>query len=180
MAPYKPRERIVRLLLRILSNPRKYTRRELAEHFSVSPEVIKEDTDFLNNLSEIDVLHKEHPYKHYIEPNNRYSELSSLHFLTDEEKAEIARALNASGKSSRHTELLTKKIDGLYDFQQLGLEKLRHPAIERINLLEGAKNNNKIVRLIRYRSNSNSISDRLTKNIRKISSKAFKITPITI
>ena len=159
MAEYTPRERIVRLLLRILNNPHRYTSRELAAYFQVSPGVIKDDAAFLDSLSEINIHYQNYPYKYYIEPNNRYSELDGLHFFTDEEKAEISRALYAQ-KNSRRAEMLSRKIAGLYDFQQLGLEKLRHPAIERINLLEGAKKDRKVVRLIRYRSNSNSISDR--------------------
>ena len=163
-----PRERIIRLLLRILNNPHRYTSRELAAYFQVTPDVIKEDASFLNRLSELNVHYQKYPYRYYIEPNNRYSGLDGLRFLTDEEKGEISRALRVQ-KSTRRAEMLIKKIEGLYDFQQLGLEKLRHPAIERINLLEGAKNNRRVVKLIRYRSNNNSISDRKVE--------AFNINP---
>jgi predicted DNA-binding transcriptional regulator YafY len=63
--------------------------------------------------------------------------------------------------SRKQADLLQSKIEGLYDFQQLGLRQLRHPAIEKINRLESAKVGKKQVRLVRYRSNSNVIKDRV-------------------
>ena len=157
----KPRERILRVLLRILTNPRKYSRPELAKFFNVSKKTINEDTDFINSLPEVTLNYKEHPYKCYIESNNKYSELNKFMPLNETDRFQIKRALNyLPNKSLR--ELLETKIDGLYDFQQLGLRQLRHPAIERINRLEAAHTQEKKVYLKNYRSNqSNKTRDKL-------------------
>ncbi len=156
----KPRERILRLLVRILTHPRQYSRPELAKYFNESEGVIKEDTDIINSLPEITLHYKEFPYKCYIEPNNRYSELNKFLPLNEEDKYHLKRALDYL--NHKQADLLKAKIDGLYDFQQLGLRQLRHPVIERINRLEAAKKMEKKVILKNYRSNqSNQTRDKL-------------------
>lgn len=156
----KPRERIIRLLLRILANPRLYTRRDLADHFDSNIKTIGKELKILDDLDEINVKYQLPQYTYYIEPNNRYTELSALHPLTEEERLLVARAVHAQSGSTAKAERLVKKIAGLYDYQQLGLQALRHPAIERINRLEDAKKRRKQVILVNYRSNNNSIENR--------------------
>ena len=141
-----PRKRILKVLLRILTNPHKYSRPELARYFNESERNINGDTEIINSLPEITLYYKEHPYKCYIEPNNKYSELNKFLPLNDDDKFHLSKALTYLPKPL--AELLQSKIDGLYDFQQLGLRQLRHPAIERINRLEAAKNQQKKVCLL--------------------------------
>lgn len=38
-----PRERVIKVLLRILAHPYRFTRRELAQHFGVSMDAVKDD-----------------------------------------------------------------------------------------------------------------------------------------
>ena len=155
------RERVVRLLMRILNHPRQFTRRQLAEHFGVSAETIYDDIDEINRLQEFSVKYQKPPYRCYIDFNNRYSALNVFSPLSTEDKNSIKDTLQRGMGSNKAADRLIKKIEGLYDFQQLGLRQLRHPAIERINRLEGAKINKKQVLLVKYRSNNNSIKDRL-------------------
>jgi len=155
-----PRERILRVLLRILTNPHKYSRPELARYFNESLPTIKSDTEIINSLPEITLYYEKHPYKCYIEPNNKYSHLKKFLPLNEEDKVHLYNALTYTNKSL--AELLKSKIEGLYDFQQLGLRQLRHPAIERINRLEAAKEKKQKVILKNYRSNqSNQTRDRV-------------------
>ena len=157
----KPRERILKLLLRILTHPHQYSRPELANYFNESQSVINEDTQIIASLPEITLHYQEHPYKCYIEPNNKYSELNKFHPLNEEDKFYVQRALD-NMPNQRLAGLLKTKIEGLYDFQQLGLRQLRHPAIERINRLEAAKKQKRQIYLKNYRSNrSNSTRDKL-------------------
>ena len=155
-----PRERILKVLLRILTNPHKYSRPELARYFNEKQKSINTDTDIINSLPEITLHYKEHPYKCYIEPNNKYSELNKFLPLNEDDKFHLKRALDYLSPSL--AELLQSKIEGLYDFQQLGLRQLRHPAIEKINRLEAAKKLEQKVILKNYRSNqSNQTKDRV-------------------
>lgn len=154
-----PRERILKLLLRVLNNPRRYNRQQLADYFGYSKDTIKKDIDTINSLPELTLHYKKYPNLCYIEPNNKYSELNSFQALSAEDRYYISQALDRGG-NTRLAEQLKAKVEGLYDFQQLGLRQLRHPAIERINRLEGARERKQQVILVRYRSNSNSIKDR--------------------
>ena len=155
-----PRERILKVLLRVLAHPHTYSRRELANYFNENVRNINSDTEIINSLPEITLHYKEHPYKCYIEPNNKYSELNKFLPLNDTDKSHLYRALDYL--SGSQADLLKTKIEGLYDFQQLGLRQLRHPAIEKINRLESGKKQEKKVILKNYRSNqSNQTSDRL-------------------
>lgn len=158
---YTPRERVIRLLLRILNNPQKYTRPQLAEHFGVNKEAIYNDIKAINNIPELEVHYENYPYRCYLEVGNSYRELDFLSPLSTTDKTNIKTALRAQNGSSKVAEQIISKVEKLYDFQRLGLRQLRHPAIERLNRLEGAKKSQKQVRLIRYRSNNNSIKDRI-------------------
>jgi predicted DNA-binding transcriptional regulator YafY len=155
------RERVVRLLMRVLNHPRQFTRRQLAEHFGVSTQTVYDDIEAINQLQEFTVKYQKPPYRCFVDFNNRYSELNVMSPLSEEDKFLIARTLQTGMGSNKAADRLIKKVEGLYDFQQLGLRQLRHPAIERINRLEGAKRNKKQVTLVKYRSNNNSIKDRL-------------------
>lgn len=155
-----PRERILKVLLRILNNPRQYTRQQLANHFNTTKDTIATDINTINTLAELKVYYQEPPHLCYIEANNKYSELHTFQPLSEEDRYHINQALDRSA-NSRMARQLKSKIEGLYDFQQLGFRQLRHPAIERINRLEGAKERKLKVELVRYRSNSNKIKNRI-------------------
>lgn len=154
-----PRERILKVLLYILNNPGRYTRREIAEHFGVAPDIIDKDTQVINQLPELTLHYQEYPHRCYIEPNNKYNALEVFRPLSEEDRYYVMRALDNLGNAKLARTLKTK-IEGLYDFQQLGLRQLRHPAIARINGLEEARQQQQRVILVRYRSNSNRIKDR--------------------
>lgn len=155
------RERVIRVLMRILNHPHQFTRRQLAEHFGVSLETMFDDIEEINHLQEFNIKYQKPPYRCYVDFNNRYSALSVFSPLSAEDKSSIKDILQRGMGSNKAADRLIKKVEGLYDFQQLGLRQLRHPAIERINRLEGAKRNKKQVLLVKYRSNNNSIKDRL-------------------
>ena len=153
-----PRERVIRVLLRILANPYQYSRRELATYFDWSKDTIDEDIQAIKNAGVNFVQKKKGKHPCAIEPDPQFDELRYLQPLTDADKAQIGRALDYCNKKDAF--YLKKKLSSLYDFQQLGLNALRRPALERLNQLEAAKKNKKRVKLERYRSNSNVIRDR--------------------
>jgi predicted DNA-binding transcriptional regulator YafY len=153
-----PRERAIRVLLRILSHPYRYTKRDLAEHFEVSKDTIKEDIIAIQNTG----LHFEQDskYRCAVIPDRQFKELKHLQSLTEDDRFKIGEALNHR-LSSKDALYLKNKLASLYNFQQLGLRALRRPALERIDALEKAKKLKLRVVLEKYKSNSNSIRDRL-------------------
>ena len=153
-----PRERVIQVLLRILARPYRYTKRDLAEHFGYSKDTIDEDIQAIK-ASALD-FHQDHHHRCAILPSSQFDELRYLQFLTKKERAKIGQVLDKNF-NDREAFYLKNKLSSLYDFQQLGLNALRRPALERLNQLEFSKTNKKQVVLENYRSNSNDIRDRI-------------------
>jgi len=155
-----PRERCVKVLLRILQNPYRFTLKELATHFGYRGiDTVKEDVNSLRHAGiQIDIKRTDN-YRYAILPNNEFKELKYLQPLTKEDKACLSRALDYVKGIDKH--YLTRKLDSLYDFQQLGLRSLSKPSLARIDRLESAMKHKKQAVLINYRSNSGTIKDRI-------------------
>ncbi len=155
----KPRERVIQLLLRILAHPYRFTRRDLAQYFGVSQDTIKEDLQAIRQAG----LSIEHPhdrqYRLAVLPDRTFKELNWLQPLSDEDKARIEQALRYL--SNTEAMYIRKKLESLYDFQQLGLRALRKPALDKLDRLITAQKNRLQVILESYRSRSNRIRDRL-------------------
>ena len=92
-------------------------------------------------------------------PNRAPLELERLQPLSKDDRLYLAELLEQHGEEGKGKRIMVK-LDSLYDFQQLGLEALRRPAIERYEALEKARANKQQVILQQYRSNSNDIRDR--------------------
>jgi predicted DNA-binding transcriptional regulator YafY len=152
-----PRERTLRLLLRLLAGPYRHTRSDLAQFFGVSKDTIKDDFKQLYNAG-LDWEKNEH-YRYAILIDPQFKELEYLQPLTDSDKNLLNSALK--GLPGKDQVFLKKKLSSLYDFQQLGLRALRKPAIERIDRLVAAQKDQKQVVLENYRSrSSNSVRNR--------------------
>ena len=152
----KPRERTLLMLLRILSAPYRYTRRDLEQHFGLSKDAVEEYLGVFKNVGlEIDW---DEQYRYAVLPDRQFKELRHLQPLTDADKALIKNALRTL--SEREQLYIKNKLDSLYDFQQLGLRVLRRPALERIDRLTKAMNERCQVILENYRSRSNNTRDR--------------------
>ena len=154
-----PRERVIRVLLRVLANPYRYTRRNLKAHFGVSLDTIKSDIQEIRNAGLEFVQEEGKYYRCAILPESGFDELRYLQSLTEGEKGRIGTLLNQY-LSEKEALYLNKKLGSLYDFQQLGLRALRRPALERIDRLEAARKQKLRAVLKNYRSNSNKIRDR--------------------
>ncbi len=153
-----PRERVIQVLLRILLHPYKFTRRDLAKHFEVSKDTIDEDIEAI--MATGLQFHQDRPhYRCAVLPDTTFRELEHLQPLTKEDRFLINDALERFASSAK-AHYLRNKLESLYDFQQLGLRALRRPALERIERLEAAKQQQQAVVLKNYHSNSNEIRDR--------------------
>lgn len=155
-----PRERILRIVVKLLAHPYRFTRKHLAEEFNEGNlDAIHGDIQALKNA---DIgFHQEEkpPYTLAIIPDHRLNELKRLMPLTEEERSRISTILSKE-LSTKDALYFKNKLDSLYDFQKLGLRALRRPALEKIDRLETAKKQGKQVVLEKYRSNSNTIKDR--------------------
>ena len=152
-----PRERVLKVLLRILAHPYRFTKRDLAKHFGKSKDAIKEDIEAIVNIG----LHFDQDSKHRcaIIPDRQFKELKHLQSLNENDQIKINEAL-ARYCSSKDALYIKNKLSSLYDFQRLGIRALRRPALERIDTLEQAKSQKRLAILKNYRSNSNTIRDR--------------------
>lgn len=155
----KPRERCVRILLRILAHPYTFTRKELADHFGMSKDAVTECIEVFKTVGLKFEQDKPH-YRCAILPERGFDELERLKSLTKTDRDKITLALKqyAGDKDALY---ILNKIESLYDFQQLGIRALRRPELEKIDKLESAKKNQQRVVLENYRSNSNETKDRL-------------------
>ncbi len=155
----RPRERIIKVLLALLSQPNQYTLKQLSERYGErSTDRVKSDINILRNAG-IDVDYDKR-YRYFIIPDNSSKALKYLQALTDEDKALISRSLNKTVVSSIEVKHLQNKLDSLYDFQQLGLEALRRPALEKLERLRVAQQSKKLAIFKNYKSNSNTVKDR--------------------
>ena len=154
-----PREKCVRILLRILAHPYTFTRKELADHFDMSKDAVTECIEVFRTVGLKFEQDKPH-YRCAILPERGFDELERLKSLTKSDRDKIALALKqyAGNKDALY---ILNKIESLYDFQQLGIRALRRPELEKIDKLETAKKNEQRVILENYRSNSNETKDRL-------------------
>lgn len=150
-----PKERSLKILIRILQRPYAYTKKDLAKHFGLSTDAISDYiTAFKNVGIEPDFDER---FRYAIIPGEGFKELNKLRSLTDSEKASISRALD---KISIDKQSIMNKLDSLYDFQKLGLRTLRKPELRKIDLLQQSKEEKKQVKLVNYHSNSNDVKDR--------------------
>ena len=156
----RPRERIIKLLLLLLGQPNTYSLKQLSEKYGEkSTEGVKSDLNILKNIG-LNVEYDKRLYRYSIIPDNSFKELKYLQALTDEDKALISSLLNKTTMSSTKVKHLQNKLNSLYDFQQLGLEALRRPAIEKLERLRAAQQNKKLATFKNYKSNSNTVKDR--------------------
>jgi len=164
----KHRERVLRVVRYILAQPHTHTRKDLQKKFNVGKDTIDDDIKAIRDAG-INFQQDKPQYRCAIFPDPAFDELRYLQPLTAVERGKISRVLHDSMGSSKEATYLTKKLASLYDFQQLGLNALRRPALERIGQLETAQKEKRQIILVNYRSNSNEIKDRLVE--------AFDIQP---
>jgi len=145
------RERIVKLILFLLSNPYTYKKPQILDRLKMTAGTFDPDIEILRNLGlRVDCKSPKNTYA--LIPDREFKELNYLSPLTESDRARITNALQKIPKKERM--YLNKKLDSLYDFQKLGIRALRKPALEKIDNLTEAKNKKVCVILEDYYSNS--------------------------
>lgn len=154
-----PQARILDLLLLLLQQPYRYTRKQLDERYEVDEQTTRRMIQVMKSAGisvELDSL-----YRYAVLPQGLGKELTRLQPLTDEERSRIKRILPSAFAKTNEAEVISRKLESLYDFQRLGLRALRSPELAKIDDLEAGIRNQRCVVLEEYRStNSNVVSDR--------------------
>lgn len=152
--------RIIRVLLAVLESPYVYTKTQLAEMYGVSKDTISDDLGMLGNAGF--VLDYDNNYRYAFTPERPYKKLKDLLLFSEKEQELLHQAIDNLGNTNdKETERLKKKLALIYDFKRLGHAYLRKPYLDRLDLLEKAKQEERVVILKDYRSsNSNEIGDR--------------------
>ena len=153
-----PTTNAVRLLLKLLAAPKRLRRKELAEFLDVPK--LDTVTGYMDKLraAGITIDHDQH-YRYYVVPQRGFRELDYLAPLSEADKTRLKGLLNQL-PTAEATQLYNK-LESLYDYQQLGLEALREPELEKINDIERACREKRRILLVGYRSRSgNDIRDR--------------------
>ncbi len=155
-----PRKRIAQLIRMLITRPFSYTMKELADRLEFSVGTIKGDINILKSAGF--ELEFDENYRYGFEAEEGFQHLKDLLHFTEKDKQFLWEAIrNYELGGIKRGERVEKKLNSLYDYNRLGFEFLRRPHLAKIDLLEQAKKEEKVVILKDYHSsNSNVITDR--------------------
>ncbi|MEZ4777042.1 MAG: WYL domain-containing protein [Bacteroidia bacterium] len=152
--------RLLRVMRALLERPFGYTKKELAERYSVSPDTIGHDLEAFQNAGFVIKYDKRYRYA-FVEDKPLKALKNLLHF-SEEELAILDQAIDQVSDHTRMREQLKRKLAALYDYHRLGHSYLRKPYLNKVDALQQAQNEKRRVILVDYHSsNSNVISDRI-------------------
>lgn len=157
---YGTKERLLRILLALAETPFGYTRKELAVRYGVDRDTIKNDFNTLKNVGFL--LEKDEQHRYRLVLDKPYKKLKELLHFTEEDQQLLEQAIDQISPHTRRGEQLKKKLSSLYDYYKLGHAYLRKPYLRKVDALIQAKDEEKVVVLVGYRSsNSNKVEDRM-------------------
>lgn len=155
-----PKKRLLLILKALLENPYHYTRRQLAALYGTSTDTIKNDMEELRN-ADFNVVFDDN-YRYAIVPSRSLEKLEEVLFFTDTEKNLLAQSIiKNSPQPTKQIEKLLQKLETVYDVSKLGSSMFSKSFLDKASLLERAKQQKRVVKLLNYRStNSAEISNR--------------------
>lgn len=154
-----PKSRLLMLLRTLLEAPYHYTRKQLAARYGTSTDTIKNDMEELRN-ADFSVVYDE-KFRYAIVPSKSSERLEEALFFTESEINLLQEALHLVSHSPEKKGRIAHKLKTVYDVSKLGSSLFSKSFLDRASLLELAKQQKSVVRLINYRStNSSEISTR--------------------
>jgi predicted DNA-binding transcriptional regulator YafY len=154
-----PKYRLLAILKALLESPYFYSRKMLATRYNVSIDTIKKDFEELRD-ADFNVKFDE-KNRYAIVPNKSLEHLEEVLFFSESEKDFLLEALTKANASDRRMERVREKLETIYDVSKLGSSLFSKTFLNKASLLEQAKQQKKVVKLINYRStNSGEVSDR--------------------
>lgn len=156
-----PKYRLLAILKILIESPYHYTKKMLATKYNVEADTIKKDFEELRD-ADFDVQF-DTKYRYAIVPNKPLEHLEDMLFFTESEKEILVEALTNNAKASeKRTKRMQEKLNTIYDVSKLGSSLFSRTFLAKANLLEQAKQQKKVVKLINYRStNSSEVNNRL-------------------
>lgn len=156
-----PKYRLLAILKLLIGSPNQYTKVMLETKFNIGKDAITSDFEELKDAG-FDVQYDK-KYRYAIVPNKPMEHLEDMLFFTEAEKEILLDALANNAKASeKRTKRMQEKLNTIYDVSKLGSSLFSRTFLSKANLLEQAKQEKKIVKLINYRStNSSEVTDRL-------------------
>ncbi len=155
-----PQSRLLRVLKMLIERPKSYTVNELSERLGVREKTIKRIFETLKNADF--QVNFDKNYRYYIENNNQYEHLKDLLFFSERDQNFILDALAKMSADDKYKSRIQRKMETIYDFTRLSNHLLSGQFMNKINLLEKAKNEQKVVVLQDYHStNSSTVSDKI-------------------
>ena len=154
------KRRMLRIMLAILDQPNRYTKKELATLVGDKDveNITKDFNDFKNAGLALD---HDKRFRYAFKMEKPLSKLKDLLYFTEDDQELLKNTIDHLYRGNRRAEQLKRKLDSLYDYHQLGLAVLRKPNLKKIDMLKEAKDNSKVVLLEDYySSNSNEVSDK--------------------
>jgi predicted DNA-binding transcriptional regulator YafY len=159
--------RCLRILSLIASYPYHYTCKELGEKFDVSKDTIKRDLEAITNARFTIKYDKQHRCGLLVD--KQLTELQSLLIFSKNEEDVLLACLKKGDLHSPMIEKLTKKLHLIFHAAKLNHASNRS-FVSKMDILEKAKNERKVVILKDYHSTSSS-----TKSDRKVEAFHLKI-----
>lgn len=154
-----PKKRLLLLLKALLENPYHYTRKQLATLYGTSTDTIKNDMEELRN-ADFNVI-CDSKYRYAIVSSRSAEKLEEALFFTETEKNTLKEALTQTSQLTPKTVKLLQKLETVYDVSKLGSSLFSRSFLDKNSLLEQAKRQKWVVKLLNYHStNSAEISHR--------------------
>jgi predicted DNA-binding transcriptional regulator YafY len=155
-----PKYRLLAILKDLLERPNHHTRKMLATKYNVNVDTVKKD---FNELRDADFMVKPDKKHRYAIVSNKSMEfLEDVLFFTEAEKDFLLDALVKANATDRRLEKIREKLETIYDVSKLGSSLFSKTFLTKANLLEQAKQQKRVVKLINYRStNSSDVTDRM-------------------
>lgn len=154
------KNRLLGVLKDLLERPHHYTKKMLATKYGVNPDTIKKDFEELRDADFL--VHFDAQYRYAIVPNKSLEYLEDVLFFTEAEKDLLIDALTKTNATDKRMEKIREKLETVYDVSKLGSSLFSKTFLNKANLLEQAKQQKKLVKLINYRStNSSKVSNRM-------------------
>ncbi len=155
-----PKNRLLGILKNLLEQPHHYTIKTLAAKYNVSTSTIKKDFDELK--SAWFTLDYDNEYRYFLVSDKSLEHLEDVLFFTEAEKEFLLEALTKANAADKRLEKIRTKLESIYDVSKLGSSLFSRTFLDKANLLEQAKKQKRVTKLINYRSTmSSKVSTRL-------------------
>jgi predicted DNA-binding transcriptional regulator YafY len=147
-----PSQRVLYVFKLISENSHRYTLRDLAKKVGVADETVKE---YIKAMKSIGYAIKANSKNKYgFEVAKPLEHLKDIMYFNEQERNLLHELLYKESLKDNKVRLLRQKLEEIYDWSKLGDNLFDNTFLTRLNILEKAKKDKKVIRLINYPSTS--------------------------